>query len=307
MTVASIDIGTNTVLLIIAVLDSNSKKIEVLFDDQKIPRIGEGLKPGLEIKEVKVHSLLEVLSNFKKQIGKFRCDKILVTATNAFRIASNRDQLVELIKNHLGLEVKVVSGQDEARLTFLGCTFEESSYSSCAVIDIGGGSTEISFGTKGKISHEFSFPMGVVNLSEKYFTNDPPTFYEIENVRRAIRSELRISIAKKFEHQKTIAVAGTPTTLACIKKNLVEYDEALIEGEILTASEIKSFAEKLSKMSSHEILKNYQSVVNGRQDVLLAGIILLEEVMNRHEIKEVVVSSKGVRYGAIYDYLLDTT
>lgn len=307
MTVASIDIGTNTILLLIAALDSSSNKIKVLFDDQKIPRIGEGLKPGLPIKEDKVTILLEVLSNFKKQTKEFNCEKILVSATNAFRIAANRNQLVELIKNQLGLEVNVVSGQDEARLTFLGCTFEESDDQSCVVIDIGGGSTEIIFGTKSKIDHDFSIPTGVVSLSEKYFKNDPPSSHEIEEVRKFIRSKLSFSPDKKYVYRKAIAVAGTPTTLACIKKNLTKYDESLIEGEILTASEIRSFADKLSIMSSNKILQNYHSVVNGRQDVLLAGIILLEEVMNHLEIREVFVSSKGVRYGALYNYMIKTT
>lgn len=307
MTVASIDIGTNTVLLLIAEIDLASNKIKVLFDDQKIPRIGEGLKPGLPIKEAKVNSLLEVLTIFKKKIEEYSCKKIFVTATNSFRIASNRDWLVEVIKNRLGLQVKVVSGQEEAYLTFLGCTFVESADSSSAVIDIGGGSTEIIFGSNGIIAFDYSFPLGVVSLTEKYFKNDPPVDDELEEVRKSIRGEFKASLNKKFEHHKVIAVAGTPTTLACIKKNLSGYDESLIEGEILSFDEVRSFAQKLSKLSSTEILDNYQSVVNGRQDVLLAGIILLEEIMKYIDVDEVVVSSKGVRYGAIYDFLLKAT
>lgn len=302
MTVASIDIGTNTILLLIAVIDQKTNKIKVLFEDQKIPRIGEGLKPDLPIKVNKANLLLQVLSGFKERSEEFKCEKILVTATNAFRVASNSNELVECIKHKLGLDVNVVSGQNEAKLTFLGCTYEEADDLLCSVIDIGGGSTEIIFGIKSKIDCDFSIPIGVVSLSEKYFNNDPPSSQEIRDVRKFIRSKLSFSLDKKYIYRKAIAAEGTATTLACIKKNLKKYDESLIEGEMLTASEIGSFADKLSTISSREILKNYRGVVDGRQDVLLAGIILLDEIMNHLAIKEVFVSSKGVRYGALYDY-----
>ncbi|MCK7523065.1 MAG: hypothetical protein MZV64_38030 [Ignavibacteriales bacterium] len=98
-------------------------------------------------------------------------------------------------------------------------------------------------------------------------------------------------------------VAGTPTTLACIKKEMISYDEAKVEGAVLSQADLNDFIDQLSVMSSLEIKNKFKSVVNGREDVSLAGTILLFEMMNYLKTTEVVVSTKGVRYGAIYDFM----
>ncbi len=303
MTIASIDIGTNTILLLIAKMNLNDKTINFILEDQKIPRIGEGLKPGGTISKGKVDLLLDILISYQNLANNYGCKKILVNATNAFRIASNKTDLIERIKHHLNLEVNVVSGLDEAKLTFLGCTYDNSSSESFAVVDIGGGSTEIIFGAKDNILSVCSLPLGVVELTEKYFSNDPPDNSEIENVKTIIRDRLNNSIKEYSKFQIAIAVAGTPTTLACIKKGLKRYDESLIEGEILTRDELEIFLNQLSEMSSLEIKNKYWSVEKGREDVLLAGTILLNEIIQYIQVNEVVVSTRGLRYGAIYQYL----
>ena len=179
MTIASIDLGTNTILLLIAQLDFKRKKIHVVFEDQKIPRIGEGLKPGFPISENKEKMLLDILSSYKNLTSHHQCEQILVTATNAFRIASNKDYLVAMISKTLNLKVNVISGEEEARLTFLGCSSENDSDRTIAIIDIGGGSSEFAYGVSGKILSSNSMPMGVVSLTEKFFLNDPPTEKDI--------------------------------------------------------------------------------------------------------------------------------
>ena len=303
MTIASIDIGTNTILLLIAKLNLSDKTINVILEDQKIPRIGEGLKPGGKILAGKVDLLLDILASYRNLADKYGCNKILLTATNAFRIASNKKDLIEKIKDHLNLEVNVVSGLDEAKLTFLGCTHDNSTSESFTVIDIGGGSTEIIFGSRDNIFSICSLPLGVVALTEKYFSNDPPDNSEIDNVKTIIRDQLKNSIKEFSKFQTTIAVAGTPTTLACIKKGLKRYDESLIEGEILTQDELAIFLNQLSKMNSLGIKNKFGSIVEGRHDVLLAGTILLNEILHYIQADEVVVSTRGLRYGAIYQHL----
>lgn len=306
MTIASIDLGTNTILLLIAYVDFHRKKIHVIFDDQKIPRIGEGLKPGLPISEKKEKLLLDILDSYKKMSNQYRCEQILVTATNAFRIASNRDYLVKRIDELLNLKVNVISGEEEAKLTYLGCTSEIEPDKILTVIDIGGGSTEIAYGTNKKILSNNSLPFGVVNLTEKYFSNDPPIEEEILTCRSVIKKELQRSIEINLKFDKLIVVAGTPTTLACIKKGMLNYNEAMIEGGVLTKNDLEDFLNQLSVMKSVEIKNKFKSVVEGREDVLLAGTILLFETMIHLNAKEVVVSTKGVRYGAVYNNLFNT-
>jgi exopolyphosphatase/guanosine-5'-triphosphate,3'-diphosphate pyrophosphatase len=305
MTIASIDIGTNTILLLIADVDFNHKQIHVIFNDQKIPRIGEGLKPGFPILEDKEKVLLNILEAYSKTAIQYGCEKILVTATNVFRIASNRDHLVKKINELFNLKVNVISGGEEARLTFLGCAFENLPNNILLVIDIGGGSTEIAYGTNKKIFSSNSLPLGVVSLTEKYFLDDPPSKDEIAACKSAIKEELQRSIEINLKYDKIIAVAGTPTTLACIKKGLVVYNEDLIEGDVLTKRDLENFLNHLSLMKSVEIKNKFKSVVEGREDVLLTGMLILFEMMNYLNAKEVVVSTKGVRYGAVYNYLLN--
>ena len=301
MTIASIDLGTNTILLLIAKLDFKSKKIHVIFEDQKIPRIGEGLKPGSPISKNKEKRLLDILEFYKNLANHYQCEHILVTAANAFRIASNSDYLVKKISKMFNLKVNIISGEEEAELTFLGCTSEIQLDTNVAVIDIGGGSTEIVLGKNRKIIASKSLPLGVVSLTENYFSNDPPNEEEILVIRSTINKELQNLIGKKLKFDKIIAVAGTPTTLACIKKGTISYNEALIEGDLLTQSDLENFINQLAVMNSVEIKNKFKSVVDGREDVLLAGTMLLFEVMNFFKATEVVVSTKGVRYGAIYE------
>jgi exopolyphosphatase / guanosine-5'-triphosphate,3'-diphosphate pyrophosphatase len=303
MTIASIDLGTNTILLLIAQVDFKRKKIQVLFEDQKIPRIGEGLKYGFPISKNKEKMLLDILGLYKNLANQFKCEQVLVTATNAFRIASNRDYLVEKIQRLLNINVNVISGEEEARLTFLGCTSENDSDGTIAVIDIGGGSTEIAYGMRGKVLSSKSFPIGVVSLTENFFLHDPPTEKEILDCRILIKTELQTAVETNLKLDQTIAVAGTPTTLACIKKKMISYDETLVGGVILTQSDLNDFINQLSAMNSLEIKSKFRSIVDGREDVLLAGTILLFEMMKYLNVKKVFVSTKGVRYGVIYDFM----
>lgn len=307
MTVASIDIGTNTVLLLIAELDLKKRKIHPILEVQKIIRIGKDLEIGKPIRKEKIELLLETLAEYKDLANQHQCKRILLSATNAFRICTNQSEIVNEINKRLGLHVNVISGIQEARYTFLGCTFDYPKKEKFVVIDIGGGSTEIILGSKKNIQSVYNFKFGVVSLSEKFFRYDLPNKSEILDLRANIKRQLRQKITDKYLFNKAIAVAGTPTTLACIKNNLSVYDESLIENEILEIKEVKNFVSELSVLSSNQIKKTYKSVVEGREDVLLTGTILLFEIMKHIKAETVIVSSKGVRFGAIYDFLLNNS
>jgi exopolyphosphatase/guanosine-5'-triphosphate,3'-diphosphate pyrophosphatase len=141
MTIASIDIGTNTVLLLIA--EVNKKlQIKSILDEYRIPRIGKGLFPDGQISEDRIKELILVLNEYKELIKTYECQRIIVTATNAMRIATNRNQIVARIKDQFGWDANIVSGKEEASLSFLGAVSGYSGYSTKMVIDIGGGSTE---------------------------------------------------------------------------------------------------------------------------------------------------------------------
>jgi exopolyphosphatase/guanosine-5'-triphosphate,3'-diphosphate pyrophosphatase len=303
MTVASIDIGTNTILLLIAEVNLETGNIKTLENFYRIPRIGKGLAPGNQMPDENMKRMFNVLKEYSKIIDKNNCEKVLITGTNALRIASNTPLIAKQIKEKFRYELSVISGKDEAKLSYLGATNDYSEDKNLLVIDIGGGSTEIIFGKGREIHFNKSYHVGVVTLTEKFFNSDPPAKKDIEYFIEHLQDFLNEISDKVGKIETGIAIAGTPTTLACIKLKLKEYNEDFVEGSILNKEDLQNFVEELSGLNSAEIIKKYSSVVNGREDVLLAGTIILSEIIKKLNLPEVKVSTKGIRYGAIANWI----
>ena len=301
MNIASIDLGSNTVLLLIADVDITSKKIKTICNEYRIPRIGQGLLPNQPINIEKIKLLINILTEFKNIIFNYDCKYTIVTATNAFRIASNSKYIIEEIQNNFYFETNIISGKDESRFSYLGAVHERYYDKKNLVIDIGGGSTEIIFGNNGQLFFNESYPIGVVNFTEKYFKNLPPTKEDIIEFSQNVNKYL--ATVPKLSADIAIAIAGTPTTLACMKQGLYNFDENLIEGSVLSNEEIKDFEETLSNLSPTKIKQLYGEIVKGREDVLYAGTLILKLIISHFELSEIIVCSKGIRYGAIVDFL----
>jgi exopolyphosphatase/guanosine-5'-triphosphate,3'-diphosphate pyrophosphatase len=236
-------------------------------------------------------------------MDEFNCRKHIAVATNAFRAAGNGREIAEEIRVKFNLNIKIVSGEEEARLSYLGAVSGFKEKRKNAVIDIGGGSTELIFGEGNEIEFKKSFPAGVVSLTEKYFKNDPPLVKEAEKLKSGL-DYIFSAINKRFNPETAIAIAGTPTTLACIQKGLPEFDEEAIEGSLLHRNELENLIYELQSLKKNEILSKYKSVVEGREDVLLTGTIILNKIMAALNLDKVMVSTKGIRYGAVLEYLI---
>ena len=299
MIIASIDIGTNTIILLIAEVDVRNKKISPLYNEQRIPRIGKGLSPGKPISNQKIRELLKILEDYSAIIKKFCCEKTIITATNALRIASNGKEIKKLIKDKTDIDINIISGEKEAELTFKGAVYQFYDNFNSIVIDIGGGSTEIIYGNRKKIIFKKSYQTGVVTAKEKFLTNLPPNDAELSDFQKNLEIIFKDIYEKDFVFDRAIAIAGTPTTLAAIKLNLPEYDEDILEGHILKSNEIKDLISELKKLNDHEIIKKFKSVVKGREDVILSGAIILLFIMELIKIDNILVSTKGIRYGAV--------
>ena len=304
MIVASIDIGTNTVLLLIAEVDQD-KKVDTILNEYRIPRIGKGLLPGKPISENKVTDLFNVLNEYEKIVEENNCERVFVTATNAFRIASNNDEIAQKIWEQFHWKVNIVPGEDEAYLSYLGAVSDVKDEDEILVIDIGGGSTELIFGNGNTVLYRKSFHTGVVSSTEKFLLNDPPTTEQIQEFEQHLDLIFKELLVLNYSHEITIALAGTPTTLACMSLEIEEYNEEKIEGYVLEFGKINRIKEDIRKLSSIEILKSYKSVVKGREDLILAGDIILLKIMDLLKINNVRVSTKGIRYGAIIKEIKD--
>jgi len=303
MKIASIDIGTNTVLLLIAEVNKKLKTIKPILNKYEMPRLGKDLISGGQIKEEKIITLYNILEKYKTIIEHEKCETVLVNATNAFRIASNAKSIAMDIKAKFGFNVNIIEGATEAKYSFLGAISSFDKRHEYLVIDIGGGSTELIYGSIKNIRYKKSFEFGVVSLAEKFFSHNPPTSSEIQNILRETKSQLNEIVQIIPMNPITIAVAGTPTTLSCIMQNLKEYDENKIEQSIISYAELNNMVSTLSKMTSNRIKKTYGQVVKGREDVLLPGALILKTISNLLQLEKFFVSGRGIRYGAAIEYL----
>ena len=302
MIVASIDIGTNTVLLLIAEVNLNTGKIIPIQNEYRMPRIGKGIKATGNIGEERLKLLFSVLEEFSGFIKSHNCEHIIITGTNAFRIANNTSAIIGEIKKKFDYDLNVISGEEEAEFAFLGAISGFDVVENSMVIDIGGSSTEIISGKSQKIITKKSLQLGSVSMTEQFLKHSPPLKSELNDLKKEVQEKLS-TIELKDTPAQVIAIAGTATTLACMVSGFKVFDETLVNNYILKKDVLKNLVDELSGLKQEVILKKFGPVMNGREDIILAGAYILLQIMEIFRIQNVSVSSTGIRYGAIVKYL----
>ncbi len=301
MNIASIDIGSNTAILLIASIEKG--KLYPLYNQYETPRLGKGIDINGKITDDKIELLLKILKQFKRKIEEHNCIKTIITATNAMRLANNSEEIISKVKNDLALNIQIIPGEKEAELSFLGGSSAFPNINEKVIIDIGGGSTEIIYGNKNNILFKHSFQVGTVSLTEKFLTNfsDKLNIKEkIYNHLDSIFTLLKTNIPKGVA---TIAVAGTPTTLFCMSKGLQEYDENIVEGAFFKYNELLNISKILVNLAPIEVKQKYGNVVNGREDVIFAGSLILLYLAELFFIDSIYISGRDLRYGSIINYI----
>ena len=300
MRVASVDIGTNTVRLL--VVDITDSDMVWVFTDRAVVRLGEGLSRNGFLKEEAIERTLRVLERFRESCERLGVREVYPIATAAVREASNGRRFIEAVKRRVGWEVKVISGEQEAYFTYLGVKYGLRLEGDFLVFDIGGGSTEYICSNRNGIKFK-SLPMGVVKLTEDFIKTDPPTEIELEELTRSIRGYLD---SLKFENCSRITVvgtAGTPTTLAAMDLKLKEYDPQRVHGHRIPVDRLEKIRDMLVAMPAAERLK-LPGMEKGREDLIVAGIFIVLETLKRFSAREMVVSEWGIREGVIVDAVL---
>ncbi len=297
MRLASIDIGTNTVLMLVADVQHDGT-LEVIRDEHFIGRLGKGVdENGIILKET-FDRIYRILSQLKEIADSLGIKHISARSTSALRDANNRQEFVDFIKTKLALEIQILSGKEEAELTYLGAISEYlpiMNSEDYAVIDIGGGSTEIVVGSGTHITSSKSIDIGSVRLTERILKNSPPNNLELEEANRFIRDRLQ-NIFPFPPATKIIGVAGTLTTLAALDLRIPEFDKNLINRHILTDEAIDKIFQELKKLTLEQ-LRSYPQIHPSRADILLAGIIILKEILRKVNLSKISVSDRGLRYG----------
>ena len=306
MTIASIDIGTNTVLLLIADVDPVTRKIIPLINEYRMPRIGQGTKQTGRISQERLKLLYDVLNEYKSIINGCNCDKVILTGTNAFRMAHNTPEIKDGLKKIFNFDLRVITGEDEAEYAYFGAISDLDDHSLSMVIDIGGSSTEIIYGEGNKISFKRSLQLGSVTATEHYINNVPPTLIEQENFSTNIK-RLFTTFDKTIIPKREIAIAGTATTIACMKLGLKEFEENKVDKSSITIQDMRNIIGELSSLTASEILDRYGPVMKGREDIIFAGAFILFQLMEYFGLDNIIISTRGIRYGAIVKYLDSST
>lgn len=298
--VASIDIGTNSVLLLVA--EKANRKLIPLAELQEVPRLGKGVDQQKMLHPESCTRVIGVLKSYRTYLGEHYpsvIDKVIVTATSAVRDASNRTDFIRDIQQATGWHVQLLSGKEESVTTFYGAvSVLDKIGSNQVVLDIGGGSTEIALGEGGRLKESVSLDMGSVRFSERFLTSNPPTVDQIQTARNAAQKLLNSSTQVSADAE-VVAVAGTVTSLAAIELKLKSYDANQINGYVLNRTSIQKFIDEFSEMESDEIEKMYALFLTGRGDVILGGLLILDEFLKWCGKDKLTVSTGGIRHGIL--------
>lgn len=297
MTVASIDIGTNTILLLIAEVGPSGEIIP-LTHEQRIPRLGKGVDARKRLHPDSIRRAVDVLRDYKQIIAKHAVDRVVVVGTSAVRDALNTEELAAAVKNETGFELEILSGNEEAHWTFRGAISGVPASGNVTVLDIGGGSTEITTGDRRGMLGSISLDIGSVRLTERCFRSDPPTSAHLAAATDIVRNHLEQVHQLDFRDTALIAVAGTATSLAILHQGLPEFNLKAVTNYRLTLPDVQMLFERLSTMPSTRI-RQLSAVMEGRADVITAGALILREVMQHFRFPDLIVSERGVRYGLV--------
>ncbi len=295
MKVAALDLGTNSFLCLIA--EVRQGRIEKVYSDQvQIVRLGQDVNRTKQFHPEALQRAKTCLADFQKTIQAEKPEKVLAMATSAARDVTNADELFSLGRS-LGIPIEIIPGGKEAEITFQGSISGlPRDQKVRAVIDIGGGSTEIIAGTDQKILGGRSLNVGAVRLTEMFFPQQPPTADQVQNFEAHLLPQVQQLIQElKVHHvQELIAVAGTPTELAAAM--IGRFDPKEIDGYQMTASMLQRWIEKFQTSTTEDRISNLK-ISKGRADVILAGTLILYHILKSFGFAALTVSTRGVRYG----------
>ena len=302
---AFIDIGTNTILCLIAEL-KNDGSFDVLDDLAEITRLGQGVHQTGRISPEGEERSLKVLQRYLERCKRLNVEEIIAVGTSALRDARNSAEVRARFKEQLGLDVRVISGDEEAAYSFLavqqGLPLNRSEL---LVVDVGGGSTEFIRGNAAGVVEAISINVGSVRLTEQFLHSDPVQTEECEKMVVAIEKELtRLpdQWLKDSSILTLVGIAGTFTTLSAVEKKLVCYTHGEVHGSRLTLIEVRRQVALFQGKTITE-RKAIPGLEPKRADVILAGACLIERIMTLFHSERVIVSDQGVRYGLLHECL----
>jgi exopolyphosphatase / guanosine-5'-triphosphate,3'-diphosphate pyrophosphatase len=299
MRVAAIDCGTNSIRLLIADIDGNN--FREVVRDMEIVRLGQGVDETGQFHPDATARTLAAVDKFAAEIAKRGVEKIRFCATSATRDATNRHLFVDGVRERLGIELEVISGDEEAALSFAGAIKDlDPSNGPFLVVDIGGGSTEFVFGTA-TVEAARSVNIGCVRMTERHFASDPAKAEQIEAARADIQAAIAqaAAVVPITKAKTLVAVAGTATTVAAAALDLPEYDRYAIHLSRISAQQTHDAATMFATTTREQRLQlGYMHP--GRVDVIAAGSLVLSEIMKATGATEFIASESDILDGMAF-------
>jgi exopolyphosphatase/guanosine-5'-triphosphate,3'-diphosphate pyrophosphatase len=301
--VAAIDCGTNSTRLLVA--DADGRELIRLM---RITRLGQGVDRENTLAPEAISRTVDVLGEFRRSMDGLGVDRVRMVATSAVRDAENGAVFTEAAREAVGVAPEVLTGLEEGKLAYRGASADLAPFAGdTLVVDIGGGSTEITLGRGGSVS-SVSLQLGCVRLTERFLTSDPPTPDEVVATRIAIADALtwgeqqRPELLSLNARRRLVGLAGTVSTLASLQLQLADYDAERLHHATISLKQVVELCDVMASLSAAE-RSRLVGMVPGRADVILGGALVLEVVAARYQCPEVIVSEKDILDGIVLSIL----
>lgn len=298
--VAAIDIGTNSILLTVAEMQGG--EIRTLCERSRIARLGEGLNATGRLSDEPMQRSLHALQELLEEVRRYQVDAVIAVGTEVLRKAQNAEEFLQACER-TGLSVEVISGEREAYLSYLSVAKDPlfAQRADClTILDVGGGSTEVSRGCGGLLQASRSYPIGAVRLTEAHLRSDPPTAEQVralqETVERHLRDEKPLA-----DGEYLVGVGGTFVNLASLHAGHAEYNPERVHGATLKLAEMRSLAERLCALPLAQ-RRRLPGIEPDRAPVLHAGALIATTAMECLHAQTIAVSMRGLRWGIVYEF-----
>jgi exopolyphosphatase/guanosine-5'-triphosphate,3'-diphosphate pyrophosphatase len=299
-TVAVVDIGSNSIRLLIAD-KTDDGQITELDRQANVTRLGQGVDTSNQLSDEPMERTYKVLADYAERIDARDCDTKIAVLTSAVRDADNGAEFARTIKQRYGLQPHVLKGEEEARLTYLGATSgrDPADTTPTLVLDIGGGSTEMIIGAGPEMRFRVSTQAGVVRQTERHLPDDPPTQEQMDALSSDVRNILADNVPEDLRTavKKGIAVAGTATSLAAIAQHLDPYDPEKVHGYQLSTDECDRILGELSAMTLEQ-RREVPGLHPDRAPTIIAGVLIFKEVVRRFGLTTIEISEHDILRGA---------
>lgn len=292
--VAVVDLGTNATRLLVA--DVTDGELFELDRRLTITRLGEHVDADRVLLPAAMARVEDCVAGYVDACERHHAERRIAFATSAVRDAANGREFLGRLERRFGLETRLLTGEQEARLTFAGATAGRERRARVVVVDLGGGSTELAIGRPGEEPFATSLPLGCVRLTERFLHGDPPGPDEVEALERFVAETSATLHLPGESPELAIGVAGTVTTLAAIDLGLGDEDPALVHGHVMPLSRIDEHARRLASLPRSEIAR-IPAMHPGRAPVIAAGALALAALLAALDVDVLEVSERDVLHG----------